>query len=135
MRRRDSPDKELVEKPLAKKSGSVSSDRKFRRIIVIALAAYFVLSIAIGLPLFFVVRTAVSLNPNAYLQYRAVLESEDAAYGGMYNGQRTACSPEIQGISFARVNYDTSVPSIANSGGATPYFTLSTLTPNAGRAG
>lgn len=55
VRKRSSLDKEMYEKPTGKKSSSVSSDRKFRRIIVIALATYFVLSIAIGLPLFFVV--------------------------------------------------------------------------------
>lgn len=61
VRRRTSIEKEALEKPIAKPS-SVSSDRKFRRIIIIALAIYFVLSIAIGIPLFFVVRIFANIR-------------------------------------------------------------------------
>ena len=61
VRRRTSIEKDVLEKPIAK-SSSVSGDRKFRRIIIIALAIYFVLSIAIGIPLFFVVSALLTVR-------------------------------------------------------------------------
>lgn len=58
---------------------------------------------------------SLSVAGNRYVQYRAILESDDANSLCTYNLASAACSPELQSASFGPNHYDTNAPSIINT--------------------
>lgn len=58
---------------------------------------------------------SLSLTSNRYVQYRAILESDDVNTLCTYNSTSAACSPELQSVSFGPNHYDTTAQSITTT--------------------
>lgn len=59
--------------------------------------------------------TGLSVSNNRYIQYRAILESDDANTLCTYNSFSAACSPELQSVSFGPNHYDPTAQSITST--------------------
>jgi hypothetical protein len=57
------------------------------------------------------------LTPSRYVQYRTVLESDDAGTGCNYGAGATWCSPELKSAAVGPVHYDRGAPTIVGQTG------------------
>lgn len=80
--------------------------------------------------------SGLSVSSNRYVQYRAILESDDANSLCTYNSSAAACSPELQSASLGPTHYDTSKPYIiSNASIGSLYQTLSGFTETPANSG
>jgi hypothetical protein len=76
---------------------------------------------------------SLALPANPYLQYRAILESDDRSNLCTYNGVAAACSPELLGVRVGPSTYAAS--GTVSSPPVGTYSTLTSVTPTYGVGG
>jgi hypothetical protein len=72
---------------------------------------------------------SLTVPTNEFVQYRAIMESDDPSTNCNYGSGVTWCSPELKSVSVGPTHYDTSSPTITNNTGMS-FATLTSLIQN-----